>query len=116
MWHRVKDLWTHNRYLLLAFVTVVGFAGFFGVRATSQFIYWSDPAHSDQSLAGWMTPRYVSRSYEIPPQVIQEALGMRSDAPMRRVSLDRLAAENDMTLDDMQAQLDAYVAAWRAND
>ena len=114
MWHRVKDLWIHNRYLLIAFVTAVCLAGFFSVRTVSQFVYWADPARQDQSLASWMTPRYVGRSYDIPPEVVLDAFGLAQRDGPRRVSLETLASENGVTLEDMQAQLDAAVAAWRA--
>lgn len=33
-----------------------------------------DPAHQDQDLAAWMTPRYVAQSYKLPPNVLGPAL------------------------------------------
>ncbi len=116
MWHRIKDLWAHNRSLLIAFLTVAVLSGYFGTRAVHQFIYWSDPAKQDQDLAGWMTPRYVGQSYQVPPDVVKSALQMDMDAPPRRISLDRLAAENGMSMQDMQSALEAAVAAWRAEN
>ena len=112
MWHQVKDLWTHNRTLFVTFLVVVLLAGFFGGRAVNQFIYWSDPAKLNQPLAGWMTPRYVSRSYQVPPEVVQSAFEL--DTPPRRMSLERLAAETGMSIDEMQSALDTAVAVWRA--
>lgn len=114
MWHRIKDLWAHNRKLLIAFMVVICLAGFFGVRAAAQFIYWSNPDHQDQTLAGWMTPRYVSQSYNVPPQVVQSAFDMADDGPPRRVSLETLAAENGMSMEDLLQQIDDAVDAWRA--
>jgi hypothetical protein len=114
MWHRVNDLWQHNRKALMAFVAVLCLAGFFGVKSISQFIYWSDPQHQDQPLAGWMTPRYVAQSYRVPPEVVQSAFHLDTDAPPRRISLETLAGDNDMTMDEMQARVDMTVAAWRA--
>jgi hypothetical protein len=115
MWHRVQDLWTHNRYLLLAFVLVVALMGVFGVRTASQVIYWADPAHQDQPLAGWMTPRYVGQSYDVPREVVQSAFDLPLDAPPRRVSLETLATEHGASMDDMQMRIDAAVADWRAS-
>ena len=114
MWHRVKDIWQHNRMALMAFVAVLCLAGFFGFKSVSQFIYWADPQHQDQTLAGWMTPRYVARSYNVPPEVVQAAFALDQDAPPRRISLDTLAAENNVTIDALQSDLDTAVAAWRA--
>ena len=114
MWHRTKDLWQHNRMALMAFLAVLCLAGFFGFKSVSQFVYWADPQNQDQTLAGWMTPRYVAQSYHVPPEVIQTAFGLDMDAAPRRISLETLTAENDMTLEAMQSRVDTAVAAWRS--
>ncbi len=116
MWHRLKDLWQYNRRALLAFVAMLCLAGFFGAKSVSQFIYWSDPKHQDQPLAGWMTPRYVGQSYSIPPEVVQKAFGLTRDGPPRRISLDTLADELGISIQDMQAIIDTAVADWRASN
>lgn len=114
MWHRVKDLWRHNRIALLAFIAVICVAGFFGVKTAAQAIYWADPAHQDQQIAAWMTPRYVGQSYRVPPRVIQEALDLDAGRPPGRITLDSIAARQGITLAEMQARVDAAVAYWRA--
>ncbi len=113
MWLRIKDLWRHNRLALLAFVGVVCVAGFFGFKSASQFIYWNDPRHQDQPLAGWMTPRYVGQSYNIPPEIVLQALDIVNDGPPRRITLDRLADEQGITLDEMQTRVESAVQDWR---
>ncbi len=112
MWHRIKDLWTHNRLLLLVFLAVVALSGFFGVRFTVQLVYWSDPARQNQTLAEWMTPRYVARSYDIPPEVVKAAWGLDPDSPLKRASLERIAAEIGLTLDEMQERITQTAATW----
>ena len=119
MWHRIKDLWAHNRTALVAFVAVLALTGFFGLRTVSNYIYWADPAHQNQTLAGWMTPRYVARSYAIPPEVVKAAWGLDPDSPLKRASLDTIAVERGMTLDQMQAQIIRAAVTWhqsRAHD
>lgn len=116
MWHRLRLLWQHNRIALLAFLCALALAGFFGVRTTASAIYWADPAHSNQPLAGWMTPRYVAQSYRVPPEAVFGAFFVDPDAPRRRRSLDRIAADNGVTLDVLQDRVDAAVAAWRAEN
>lgn len=113
MLDRVKDLWAHNRVALLAFVAVICLASFFGAKSVSQFIYWADPAHQDQPLSAWMTPRYVSQSYDLPPEVVQQAFGMPSEGPPRRVSLETIAAQSDLSIHQLQDRLDQTVASWR---
>ena len=105
MWHRVKDLWIHNRTGFLAFVVVLVLTGVFGVRAVTQYIYWSDPAKQNQSLAGWMTPRYVARSYDVPPEVIKAAWNLNPDSTLRRASLETIAVELGLTLDEMEQRV-----------
>lgn len=111
---RLKHLWAHHRVLLMVFSVALGALGFFGVKTISATIYWMDPAHQDQPLAGWMTPRYVARSYELPPDVLGDALFLVKGEGPRRVSLDVIAAENDLTLVDLQARIDDAATAWRA--
>ncbi|MGJ8624180.1 MAG: hypothetical protein ACSHW1_15595 [Yoonia sp.] len=112
MKQRITYLWHHNRLALLAFAVVICLAGVFGVRTVTQFLYWSDPAKQDQPLAGWMTPRYVGRSYDVPPELVQQALGLTT--PPGHVSLETLARDQGVTLETLQARIDAAVAQWRA--
>ncbi len=74
-----------------------------------------NPDHQDQALAGWMTPRYVMRSYQLPPDAIGPALFLVKDTTPRRISLDAIAAENDLTLDDLQIRIDGVAAQVRAD-
>lgn len=112
MWHRIKDLWTHNRKALVVFVAILALTGFFGVRAVKQYIYWSDPARQNQSLGEWMTPRYVARSYDIPPEVVKAAWGLDPDSPLRRASLETIAAEIGLSLAEMEVRVTEAAAAW----
>ena len=41
---------------------------FFGARFVSQAIYWSDPAHHNQAVQGWMTVGYIGRSWSLDPR------------------------------------------------
>lgn len=113
MLHRIRDIWTHHKLASLALVLVIVAAGAFGSRAVSQMIYWSDPAKLEQPLQGWMTPRYVARSYEVPPDVVQRAFDLERPTIPRRMSLETIAAQRGITLQEMQSKLDLAVAAWR---
>ena len=64
-------------------------------------IYWSDPRHVDEPLKPWMTPRYVMRSYDLPRDVVLEALKLApgDEAPRRLGRLGRLAAERGVSLE-----------------
>lgn len=114
MIRRLAHLWAHHRMVLLAFVLAVSALGFFGIKTAAAAIYWMDPAHQDQPLAGWMTPRYVARSYKLPPDVLGPALFLvKGDSP-RRTSLAVIAAENNLSLDALQVRIDDAATKWRA--
>ena len=114
MWYRIKDIWAHHKLAVLALLVVATLAGVFGVRSVSQMIYWSNPAKLDQPLQGWMTPRYVGQSYNVPPAVVQRAFDLERPAIPRRMSLDTIAEEQGVGLEELQSRLDAAVADFRA--
>lgn len=110
----IARLWRTHRVLLLAFGFSLCALGFFGFRTISSAIYWMDPAHQEQTLAGWMTPRYVAQSYNLPRDMVLDALMMDPNDPPRRVSLSEIADLNSMTLQDLQTRVDAAVAQMAA--
>ncbi|MDP5359645.1 MAG: hypothetical protein NWR52_05805 [Paracoccaceae bacterium] len=115
MQDRLRHLWQNHRKALLAFVVALVLMLVFAVRMITATLYWMDPAKQDQPLAGWMTPRYVAQSYQLPPEVLGPALFLaENSAPMRR-SLETIAAEHGVTLDELQARVEAAAAAWRAS-
>lgn len=62
----------------------------FGFRVVSDIIYFNDPAHEDVALKGWMTPRYIVLTYDVPRPVAFEILGLPENAeggtPLRDVA------------------------------
>ncbi|MCF2872274.1 hypothetical protein L0664_14455 [Octadecabacter sp. G9-8] len=98
----------------MAFSVALCALGYFGFKTISSTIYWMDPAHQEQPLAGWMTPRYVGQSYKLPREIVLEALMMDPSAPPRRISVDAIAAKNNVTLDTLQDRVDAAAAIWSA--
>ncbi|SMX32010.1 hypothetical protein [Octadecabacter ascidiaceicola] len=111
----IKHLWQTNRLALMAFVVALGALFYFGGKTISSAIYWMDPAHQEQPLAGWMTPRYVALSYKLPREYVLEALFIGPDAPPHRVSLETIAQENNVTLAELQARIDAATARLEAD-
>ena len=110
----IRQHWQHNRLALIGFGVALIAVLYFGFQTLTHALYWNDPAHQDQALAGWMTPRYVAQSYAVPPEVFGPALFLDPDQKPRRLSLDRIADDNDVSLDELQARIDAAVAAWRS--
>lgn len=85
---------------------------FFAVRIGANWIYWNDPAHRDQHIAGWMTPRYVAHSWNLPPEVIAEAISLQPGEG-RPASLDRIADERGIPVEELIRILENAIARHR---
>ena len=112
---RIKHLWAHHRTLLIAFIAASTVALYFAVTTAAAAIYWMDPAHQNQTLEPWMTPRYVAQSYRIPPHILGPALFLSPEDPPRRLRLEDIAAENGVTLEELQARVTAAAAEAEAD-
>ena len=110
----IRDLWDNNRWAFLAFVVAVTALGVFGVRTISSAIYWYDPAHQDQALAPWMTPRYVEQSYKLPRDVIEDVFFIERGVEPPRMRVGEIATRNGLTIEDLQSRLDTAHAAFEA--
>jgi hypothetical protein len=109
----MKHLWDQHRFAVSAFVIAIVCLGYFAFQTASSAIYWMDPAHQDQDLAAWMTPRYVAQSYKLPQMCLALRCFWSKAKTPRRVSLGTIAAENGLTLDDLQLRIDAAATQWR---
>ena len=108
----IGHLWRGHRWLLIGFVAAVALTLFFGVRAIIFTAYWS--GHQDEAIAGWMTPRYIAHSWEVPPQVIGEALGLAPDGEGRRITIEDVARDRDLPVAEVAATVTTAIEAFRA--
>ena len=100
--------------LSLAFVLAILATLFFLVQFTISSVRWSDADRLDQPIAAWMTPRYVSRSWNVPGSVVANAVGLDMDGTGRRITLEELADMQGRDLEDLMRALDAAIAFARA--
>ncbi len=108
---RLGVLTRWQRFLLAAFLLVGIATGIFGARAVVSAIYWSQ--HRDDPIVGWMTIGYVAHSHDVPPQVLQQAIGLPTGVRDRR-PLSEIAAAEGRSLGEVVAMLEAAIAAERA--
>ena len=108
----LKFLWVNHRKLLVALLVSLAFVIYFSVRLLAFFIYWADPDHRDQELAGWMTPRYVIQSWDVPKKIVRDVVGPPSEG--RRQRLSDIADERGVPLDVVIAELMAAIQKYRA--
>lgn len=111
---RLAYLWSHHRYLFLAFALALAVTLFFAIRTVVFIVYWSDPAHRNQPLEPWMTPRYVANSYDVPVEFVAEYLGITTQ-PSLRPTLDRLAREKGVPVETLMRNLAAAIQAHKAS-
>ncbi|MDP1668322.1 hypothetical protein [Phaeovulum sp.] len=100
----LRRLWRNNRLALIGFTLAAFAVLFFAARMLVFTIYWSDPAHRDGPIEGWMTPGMLARARHLPPEAVAEALGLDRDQP-RRMTLAELAAERGVPLEVLLAPL-----------
>ncbi|MEZ5752204.1 MAG: hypothetical protein R3D60_09635 [Paracoccaceae bacterium] len=98
--------------LRIGFAAALLFVAVFAVRTVASLIYWSDEAHQEQPIEGWMMPGYVGRSWGVPREVIEAALGAQDGAPSRR-SLEQIAEAQGITLPELIARIEMAIADFR---
>lgn len=110
---RLRHTFRKAPVLTVALTIALVIMTIFGVRAIRDAIYWADPRHIDQPLAGWMTPGYISMSWQVPRDEMFEALALTpgSGRPPR---LEDLAAERDIPLPQLIDQIEVIISDFRA--
>jgi len=107
-----KKLWRTNRWLTVSFLLTLTLALFFIIRAGVFFVYWQN--HADEPIEGWMTIRYVAKSYRVDPRIVRNAIGLPITGPDRR-PLIRIARETGQPLDALTAAIADAIETDRAS-
>lgn len=110
----VKRLWAAAPVATLVLAAALATTAFFGVRAAKFGVYWRDPAHREQPIAGWMTPGYIAHSWAVPREVVLEALDAPVPPPDGPMNLARLAELKATSVEALVAETEAAIATWRA--
>lgn len=107
------SLWRDNKLLLTGFVLALALMAFFAVRSVGFWIYWADPQHRNQAIEPWMTPRYIAHSWDVPPQIVGEA--MHLDPGGGRITVAEIAAQQGVASDEIARSVTAAILDHRAN-
>ena len=108
----LRRAWRRHPRLTMLFAMAVLVTLAFSARTVVFLVYWSDPAHRDAVIEGWMTPGYIARSWHVAPEVVAAALGIEVGAG-HGLTLEALAGERGVPLADLEAALEAAIAAAR---
>jgi hypothetical protein len=110
----LRRMWAAAPVATVVLVVALAASAVFGVRTVSNWVYWNDPEHIDQPIAGWMTPHYVAHSWDVPRPVMIGALDMGDKDPKGR-NLKRLAEAQGISLDELISRIEAAIKAHRAS-
>ncbi len=109
---RLADAWRRRPLITAGFLLASLFAILFAVRSVVFVVYWSNPDHRDRQLEGWMTARYIAKSWDVPPEVMERALST-DQMPGRRQSLQDIADKLAIPLPQLEARIAAEITAYR---
>jgi hypothetical protein len=86
-------------------------AGYFGVQFAAEALYFADPAHQQQPLALWMTPKYVGLSWGLPPDIIRDVMALepREGRPPK---LSDVLQDMNITLEELEQRIQAAKTAF----
>jgi hypothetical protein len=96
--------------LKLAFIVTMVLALGFALRLAIGVLYWD--ANQARTIEAWMPIGYVARSWEIPPNILAEALGVEPGA-LPRESLERIAAQQNLPVSEVIARLEAAIIGYQ---
>lgn len=102
--NRLRYLWKQQPLVLSAFVAATLVALFFLGRMVVFTIYWA--GHQNEPIAGWMTPLYIERSWDLPKFTLRDPLGLK---PLEKGQHPQTVAEMARTRGITEAEMIALV-------
>lgn len=90
----LATLWRRRPLLTSAFVIALTLTLIFAAKAAFFYAYWTDQRQN--SVARWMSPAYIARTWKIDIEDIQEELAL-DDGQLRGVPIARIARQRGDT-------------------
>ena len=87
---------------------------FFGARAA--MFHWDRPPPGDpaQPVAAWMTPRYIARTWDVPPDILLETLNIERTGDGRPPTLEKIARDRGIPVETLISDVETALRAFRA--
>lgn len=76
-------------------------------------MYWSDPRHQDREFEPWMTPRYISMSYQLPRNEVLGALGISEGELYRPITLRKISKHTGVDILELEASVEETARRFR---
>ena len=99
----LRFLWEHHKPTLLLILAAILVAVFFAGRFVVHAIYWQQVYDTDPILEPWMTPRYISKAWDVPLESFGAILD--TSETKRRPSLADIARAQGRPVEDLIADL-----------
>ncbi|MEM8631755.1 MAG: hypothetical protein AAGF74_10990 [Pseudomonadota bacterium] len=101
---RLRYLRDRHPIVLGLFAASLVLAAVFLFRFALLAEYWSKADVAEIRIEGWMTPTYIARVYDVPPEIVHHALGTDVTST-RRKSLRDMAQDWDVPLVSLETQV-----------
>lgn len=103
----LTHLWARQRWAVIGLGLALLAAAVFAVRLAIFALYWSDPAHREVPVEGWMTPGYVAHAHGLDRFALREAMGLE---PGTRATLEDIAAARGVPVETVIAEVEVEIA------
>ncbi len=110
---RLKKFWTVAPVATATLVLSLTAAVIFGSRSVVFWIHRPSPTERELTIAAWMTPRYIARSWGVPLEIILEAIDAPRPPPDGPMSLTQLAIYRGVPTHQVIEEAQAAIAAFR---
>lgn len=100
----LRFLFLRHRFAALLLAVALAAMVWMGAGFVREAIYFADPAHQRQDLEPWMSPRYVGKSWDLPPEVIIAI--MEIEPGQGRRTLADVSADLGITIEELQKRVE----------
>ncbi|WP_062763186.1 hypothetical protein [Falsirhodobacter sp. alg1] len=97
---------------LVVFVATTILALWFGTHFLKDLIYFNDPRNVDVDLKGWMTPKFIVMTYDLPRPLVFDFLHLEPGADDRR-HLRQVAQDLGISMEELTAAIRERAAIYR---
>lgn len=110
---RLARLWNVAPVATIVLVLSLAAASAFGARSVMFWLLRPPLSERELTIETWMTPRYVARSWGVPPEVILKAIDAPNPPPKGPMSLSELADYRSVPPAQIIDEAQTAIAAFR---
>jgi hypothetical protein len=112
----MKHLFRNHPIAVSGFIVAAAVTLFFLFRIVASALYWSDPAHQNETVKAWMTVGYIAKSWGLNPREIDVLAGLPTPEEHGPWTIREIAAARGVEVQVVIDQVNASIAALRAKE